>query len=174
MSEPTPSEVLAALGEPITLADGSTVRLRYSFRSIAMLEAKFGSLLAVNSTLTAAYRALNDPKASSAKVYTTLLDVIVPGLIDTRYPHPDTGQPVRLGEHPDLVADLLEPAQLSSYTRAFGKAIRQAFGQLYGAPTGDDADPPQENQGTETASPGTSTTTSPSSSPVAATDSSGT
>lgn len=166
---PSPSDALAAQGQPVRLIDGATVFLRYSMASLRVLEARFGSLRGIEVEMKGAADALksDDPKdAKRGAIFTVLSDALAPGFLHVRVQHPDTLATVRLGADQDLVMEQLDPGQLQNYVTAFGKALGQAFGtegKAVGEAVATTASP----------SPGPSGTTPPVSSPGAATDSSG-
>ena len=172
----TTADVLAAQGLQVQLIDGSTVSLRYSMRSIAALEARFGSLMGIQTEVQAAARALEAAKSGGTPegggaIFTVLCDAIAPGLLHERVTHPDTGAVVRLGTDVVLVQELLDPARLSEYLSAFSAAFSQAFGADAEAQAGG-ATPPAQGA-TVPPSPGLTGTTSPSSSAADQTTSSG-
>jgi hypothetical protein len=167
---PSPSDVLAAPGQPIQLIDGATVTLRYSMASLRRLEARFGSLRGIEVQMKQAADVLRstDPEAASSSkggIMTVLSDAIAPGLLHCRVTHPDTGATVRLGADQDLVMEQLDPGQLQNYTNAFAAALSQAFGSE-GKAVG-------ETVQVTTLSPGSNGITPPSSSLDGQTDSSG-
>lgn len=174
----TDATQLAARGVPITLADGTTVTLRYSFRSISLLEEFFGSLARVQQALERE-SALMREGAKRVRLYRVLQEAIGPGLVHVRTTDPDTGERCRLGERPDLVGDLLDPARARAYIDAWTAAMTEAFGELYGRALPDTSADPQVPQETAAApattvrSPGQTGTTSPSSSQAEATSGSG-
>ncbi|ABD94208.1 hypothetical protein [Kitasatospora aureofaciens] len=71
MSDLTPAQ---ALGQPIdiTLADGSTAGLRYSFRSLALLEQRFGSVTGIQNAID---------QSGDGAAFGPLMDLIGAGLV---------------------------------------------------------------------------------------------
>lgn len=139
------AEALAGLGVPITLADGTTVRLRYSMASLVMLEKDFGNVARIISTVQGAAAALGasfavaqgsatDEDRHTAETYdgpsvfSVVVRVMTPGLLDARGVDPRDGQEVWLGEDEAVVARALDPSRLQEYMNAFGQAFNQAFG----------------------------------------------
>lgn len=155
---------LLAEGGSITLTDGTEVPLRYSFRALALLEAKFGSVGAVQT-------AIDSTGAGAA--FGPLAQIIGAGLVG-----PGGFEPM-IREHVDAngkrtissivyrrrtdgenLEDLLDPGRLGEYTAAFTSALGKALESR-----GNDPAPAVETvtPGLETTlSPGTSSTTSPS------------
>lgn len=172
-----PSAPITAAGIPITLADGSVVRLRYSMASLRALEADFGNVARIMSDVKGASSALAasfavaqgtasakdrelDATYSGPSVFDVLVRALGPGLLDARAVHPRTGEEVWLGEHEDAVERLLDIGRLQEYLNAFGRAFNEAFDSGDGdAPTqGGGAVPPPKASPTRSrgASGGTS------------------
>jgi hypothetical protein len=164
-------DVLAALGKPITLADGSTVHVRYSMASLRVLEQRFGSLKGISAELNEAQRVLqSDSGVGSGPIFSILSDALCAGLIhETRTDVDDDGRPVRykLGKDRDRAEELLDPARLQEYLDAFASALQEAFGDL-GGEAGRAA-----LEAAQLSYPGASGSTSPPSSAAAPIDSSG-
>lgn len=110
-SETTDSDRLLARGVPITLADGETVRLRYSMRSLKWLEDEFGSIQAIQEALP------DGEDTQDRPVFGPMSKVMYGGLLhlDLTY---------------DEVLDLLSPRQINEYGEAVGKAFNEAFPQV--------------------------------------------
>lgn len=180
----TPAQAIAANGTPIRLLDGTTVHLRYSMASLAQLEERFGSMVAISAHVEDAVASLQAQDAlgkgatpteqltnaagkSRGAIFTAIADVIVPGLIDAAATDPRTEQRVWLGEHRDVAMRLLDPSQLGTYIEAFRASFVQAFGTPEPAAGGGAVDPlmltaPLPTTG---ASPGATGITSPAASP---------
>lgn len=156
--QPSPAQAIAAKGTPITLLDGTTVRLRYSMASLAQLEERFGSMVAISNHVEDNVAALNAQNAlargatpteqlqtlaskGTGAIFTAIADVIVPGLIDAAAVDPRTGQPVWLGEQHDVAMRLLDPSQLGVYIEAFRTSFVEAFGTPEREPASDAVDP---------------------------------
>ncbi|MFM9566115.1 hypothetical protein [Streptomyces turgidiscabies] len=160
---------LLAEGGAVTLTDGTESHLRYSFRALALLEARFGSVGAVQS-------AIDSTGAGAA--FGPLAQIIGAGLVGPGGFEPHIREHVdakgkrtvsdivyrRRQDGADLM-DLLDPGRLGDYTNAFTAALGKALESR-----GNDA-APASNGATveilsagpmETVSPGLSSTTSPS------------
>lgn len=154
---------LAAHGGSIDLTDGTTVHLRYSFRALALLEARFGSIAAVQTAID---------ETGNGAAYGPLVQIIGaaclgPGgfephireHVDTKGVRSMAGDIVyrRRTDGADL-ADLLHPGRLADYVKAFAAALRAAL-----ASPGNDSRPAVETvPATLLNSPGTTSSTSPS------------
>ncbi|WP_183154370.1 hypothetical protein [Streptomyces shenzhenensis] len=156
---------LLAEGGAVTLTDGTEVPLRYSFRALALLEARFGSVGAVQ-------KAIDSTGAGAA--FGPLAQIIGAGTVGPGgfEPHIREYQDAKGTRHiQDIVYrrrtdgamldDLLDPGRLDEYTRAFTAALGRA---LESRSQGNGAAPVQTvTPGLETAaSPGASTSISPS------------
>lgn len=116
MARPTiPPAVLAQRGVPITLIDGTEVRICYTFRSLIMIEDEFGSL-------QRALNALDYGDNPDAKAFASICTLVAAGL-QHEVAGPDGTQ---LG-HRDVVADYLDTQQVQEIGEAIGKAITNAF-----------------------------------------------
>ena len=104
----TAGDRILAAGVPIVLGDGREVRLRFSNRSVKMLEDEFGSLAAMQG-------ALGDTDNPDRKVIGPICTVLTAGLLHE-------------GLSFDDVLDLTEPKLLSTYSQAIATAFAQAFG----------------------------------------------
>jgi len=155
---------LLAEGGSITLTDGTEVPLRYSFRALALLEARFGSVGAVQNAIDS---------TGKGAAFGPLAQIIGAGTIG-----PGGFEPL-IREHVDAngnrsvssivyrrrtdganLEDLLDPGRLGEYTDAFTAALGRALenrGNGAAPATVETVTP-----GLETASPGTSSSTSPS------------
>lgn len=141
-------EAIRARGVPITLADGSTVRLVYSMAALADLEAAFGNIGNVLTEMTEAERALSDSMAmaqgdatdeqrervearnragAQPSIFRLIVRVLLPALADQQATHPRTGQPFYLEDDERTAARLLDVGRLREYVDAFGRAFAQAF-----------------------------------------------
>jgi hypothetical protein len=153
---------LRAEGGSIELVDGTTVHLRYSFRALALLEARFGSIGAVQDAISST----GEGAAFGPLVQILGAAAIGPGGFE---PHIREHQDAKGDRHiteivyrrrtdGENLADLLHPGLLRDYVNAFTAALNQALktpGKA-GATT-------VETVVTEAlSSPGTSSTTSPS------------
>jgi len=154
---------LLAEGGSITLTDGTEVPLRYSFRALALLEARFGSVGAVQTAIDS---------TGKGAAFGPLAQIIGAGVVG-----PGGFEPM-IREYQDAkgdrrvqdivyrrrtdgvnLEDLLDPGRLGEYTDAFTAALGRALENR-----GNGAAPAVETvtPGLETASPGTSSSTSPS------------
>ncbi|MFH9368068.1 hypothetical protein ACH4K8_20600 [Streptomyces anulatus] len=152
---------LLADGGTVDLTDGTSVPLRYSFRALALLEARFGSIGAVQD-------AIDSTGAGAA--FGPLLQIIGAGTVGPGgfEPHIREYQDAK-GERriQDIVyrrrtdgtdlADLLDPGRLDAYTTAFSSALSKALESRGGNAPG-----PTVTDVTPGLTPGPSSTTSPS------------
>ncbi|MFI6979310.1 hypothetical protein ACIBSV_12090 [Embleya sp. NPDC050154] len=85
MSTPTDGARITALGRTITLTDGSTAHVRYSLRSMAHLEARFGSLAAMQD----AFGQIEQAAAQFDRpMIAPIIDILGAGLLDAGFvPH---------------------------------------------------------------------------------------
>lgn len=157
MGRPTiPAHVLADRGVPITLYNDQTVTICFNFRSLMLLEERFGSL-------GAALKIIEDGMDGAA--FTSLVNILATGLGHEHQPTADGGSRY---DDPQVLADYLDPKAIEAYSTAMGEAFTKAFPQ--GVAGGDASDP----QTPETAaSPGASGTTLPESTSVSPTPTSG-
>lgn len=151
---------LLAEGGTVTLTDGSTVPLRYSFRALALLEARFGSIGAVQAAIDA---------TGGGAAFGPLHQMLGAGMVG-----PGGFEP-HLREHVDAkgkrtisdivyrrrtdgadLADLLHPGRIGEYTDAFGAALGKALESV-----GNDPGPAVTDVSLPF-TPGPSSTTSPS------------
>lgn len=152
---------LLAEGGTVTLTDGTEVPLRYSFRALALLEARFGSIGAVQSAIDA---------TGQGAAFGPLGQIIGAGAIgpggfephfrehqDAKGKRSMAGDIVfrRRTDGADL-ADLLDPGRLGDYTTAFSAALSKALQSR-----GNDS-APTITEVTPGLTPGPSSTTSPS------------
>ncbi|WP_405554343.1 hypothetical protein [Streptomyces sp. NBC_01171] len=155
---------LLASGASISLTDGTEVSLRYPMRAIALLEARYGSVVAVQSAI--------DTTGNGA-AYGPIVQLIGAGCLG-----PGGFEP-HFREHQDAkgvrrvagdityrrrtdgadLADLLHPGHLGSYVDAWQTAFTKA---LEAMGNGDAPGAGADAATTETVSPGLSSTTSPS------------
>ncbi|MFD9834504.1 hypothetical protein [[Kitasatospora] papulosa] len=151
---------LLAEGGTITLTDGTTVPLRYSFRALALLEARFGSIGAVQDAIDgtgkgAAFGPLHQMIGAGS---------VGPGGFE---PHIREFQDAK-GERrvQDIVyrrrtdgadlADLLDPGRMDEYVAAFSSSLAKALESR-----GNDGGPAVTDLSLPS-TPGPSSTTSPS------------
>jgi hypothetical protein len=153
---------LLAEGGSVTLTDGTEPQLRYSFRALALLEARFGSVAAVQSAIDT---------TGTRPAFGPIHQLIGAGLVG-----PGGFEP-HLREHVDAkgnrsvseivyrrrqdgqdLADLLHPGRLNEYVAAFSAAFSVALESL----GNDDGAAPAPAVPVTTASPGLTSTTSPS------------
>lgn len=155
---------LLAEGGRVTLTDGTEVPLRYSFRALALLEARFGSVAAVQEAIDS---------TGSGAAFGPLAQIIGAGTVG-----PGGFEPY-IREHQDAkgnrhvtdityrrrtdganLEDLLDPGRLDEYTRAFTAALSRALESRGNGPA---PDVQTVTPGLETTpSLGASTSTSPS------------
>ena len=151
---------LLAEGGTVTLTDGDTVALRYSFRALALLEARFGSVAAVQDAI--------DSTGKGAS-FGPLMQMLGAGMVGPGgfEPHIREYQDTKGERHvAEIVyrrrtdganlADLLHPGRLGEYVEAFQAAFAKALESL-----GNDDAPTTAGASAETVSPGLSATTSP-------------
>jgi hypothetical protein len=157
---------LLAEGGRVTLTDGTEVPLRYSFRALALLEARFGSVAAVQTAIDS---------TGEGAAFGPLAQIIGAGTVGPGgfEPYIREHQDAKGNRHVSDITyrrrtdganldDLLDPGRLDEYTKAFTAALGRA---LENRSAGGNGGAPVETvtPGLETtASPGTSTTTSPS------------
>lgn len=148
---------LLADGKTITLTDGTSIRLRYNFRSMALLEAKFGSVAAIQNAIDTTGR---------GAAFAPLIQLLGAGLIGPGgfEPHIREHQTAagerrvsdityrRRTDGEDL-ADLLDLGRIDQYAQAMESALTEALPSP--------GNPPAAPAAT-TESPGISSTTSPS------------
>ena len=149
-------------GGSIELTDGTRVALRYSMRAIALLEARYGSVQAVQGAVDTSGKGA----AYGPIIQLVGAGCVGPGGFEPHYrEHQDakgerkiSGDIVyrRRTDGADL-ADLLHPGQLGSYVDAFNASFTKALAAL-----GNDDAPNISGAPIETVSPGLSSTTSPS------------
>lgn len=153
---------LFAEGGTITLTDGTTIHLRYSFRALALLEARFGSIAAVQTAISAT----GDGAAFGPLVQIIGAACLGPGGFE---PHFREHQDAKGGRHMtgDVVyrrrtdggdlADLLHPGRLREYVDAFTVALSKAL-----ATPGNGPGATVQTVTAEALSPGMTSSTSPS------------
>ncbi|MFJ5675038.1 hypothetical protein [Streptomyces sp. NPDC093097] len=151
---------LLAPGTTITLADGTEVPLVYSFRGLALIEARFGSVAAVQSVIQA-----------DGAAFGPLIEIIGAGAVSSGMfePYVREHQDAKGARHVTEIVykrrdgrqlgDLLHPGRLDEYVTAFTRAFEQAMKSAEGNAAAAPAARPVE---TVTPSPGPSATTSPS------------
>lgn len=154
---------LLAEGGSITLTDGTETPLRYSFRALALLEARFGSVGAVQTAIDS---------TGSGAAFGPLAQIIGAGLVgpggfephirehqDTKGKRTVSDIVYRRRQDGTDLMDLLDPGRLGEYTNAFTAALGKALESR-----GNDARPAVETvtPGLTTPTPGASSTTSPS------------
>jgi len=119
----SPLEQIANDPVPITLLDGTTIEIRFTFTAIADLERHFGSYRAVLEALD------GDADRQS---YTELGVFLFAGLVTKTHTvsAPDEWQQVTVSErawtHEDLLA-ALDPKRFTEYALAVQEASRRAF-----------------------------------------------
>lgn len=163
MARPSiPPQVLAARGVPISLVDGTEVRVCFTFHSLLVLEEKHGGL-------SGAMDALADPDAAQ---FGTILGIMAAGLEHVEVPQEDllspTGQVVVSLSDTENLSYLLDVQRVAEYAEAMGQAFRHAFPAKEADPT----DPPVAPAET-TGSPGQSGSTAAPSTSAGPTPSSG-
>lgn len=143
MARPTiPPAILAQRGVPITLVDGTTRSLCYTFRSLLLIEEQFG-------TLQRALNSLDFVENKDAKAFSAINGLMAAGLAHETVG--DDATPVTSAVLPDWI----DPAQLTEYGNAIGQAITLAF------PKAPEAEEPDAEEDPPVVSPGSSGTTSP-------------
>lgn len=153
---------LLASGASITLTDGTTVSLRYSMRAIALLEARYGSVVAVQDAIDITGKGA----AYGPIVQLVGAGCLGPGGFEPHFrEHQDAKGERRISgdityrrrtDGADL-ADLLHPGHLAEYVEAWNTAFSKALEAL-----GNGGTPAETGGPIETVSPGLSSTTSPS------------
>ncbi len=144
MNTPTDADRIAAQGRMIPLSDGTTAHLRYSLRSLALLESRFGSMTGLTD-------ALSDVETGDKPVLASILDIVGAGLIGsgwvpharerivpTRTTYPD-GRVVARDERETVdvtyvrqadkreLGDLLEMRDLEKVAALMGEALAEAM-----------------------------------------------
>lgn len=135
-----PADVIAQRGIPIKLIDGSEARAVVTFSTIMTIEEEFGSI-------ADALAAING--GAMGKVFGGVASVLAACL-----EHEPPREQGRLDDV-DVLRNLLDPMQFSTYVDAAGNAISAAF------PAGDDAEAGEGDADPQQDSPGESGTTSP-------------
>jgi hypothetical protein len=160
---------LLASGASISLTDGTSVSLRYPMRAIALLEARYGSVVAVQNAIDTT----GNGAAYGPIVQLLGAGCLGPGGFEPHFrEHQDAKGERRISgditykrrtDGADL-ADLLHPGHLHEYVTAWNTAFSKALEAL-----GNDAAPEAgamagtlDGATVETISPGLSSTTSPS------------
>ncbi|MEU7431090.1 hypothetical protein AB0B07_09565 [Streptomyces sioyaensis] len=154
---------LLAPGTTITLTDGTELPLVYSFRGLALIEARFGSVAAVQSAIQA-----------DGAAFGPLIEIIGAGAVSSGQFEP------YIREHQDAkgvrrvteivykrrdgkqLGDLLHPGRLDEYTTAFTRAFEQAMKSASAEGNGAAAEAGPQPVETVPPSPGLSAITSPS------------
>jgi hypothetical protein len=154
---------LLAEGGKITLTDGTEVPLRYSFRALALLEARFGGIDKLQQVIDS---------TGKGAAFGPIAQVIGAGTVgpggyephireyqDTKGERRVQDIVYRRRSDGVMLDDLLDPGRLDEYTSAFTGALSKA---LQNRSRGNDQAPPAETvtPGLEPASPGTNTSTS--------------
>lgn len=153
---------LLAEGGDVTLTDGTTISLRYSFRALALLEARYGSVAAVQKAIDTS----GQGAAFGPIIQLVGAGCVGPGGFEPHYrEHQDAKGERRISG--DIVyrrrtdgadiADLLHPGRTAAYVEAFNAAFSKALESL-----GNDGPPAVPGVTVETVSPGLSASTSPS------------
>lgn len=122
---------LRAEGGSIDLVDGTSVQLRYSFRALALLEARFGSIGAVQTAIDS---------TGEGAAFGPLVQIIGAACIGRGGFEPNIREHVdakgdrRISEivyrrrtDGENLADLLHPGLLRDYVNAFTAALSQAL-----------------------------------------------
>src|SRR5690606_38525538 len=153
---------LLADGGTVDLVDGTSVQLRYSMRALALLEARYGSVSAVQSAIDST----GNGAAFGPIIQLVGAGAVGPGGFEPHYrEHQDAKGRRKISgditfrrrrDGADL-ADLPHPGRLSQYVTAFNAAFSKALESL-----GNDEAAPDLTAAVETVSPGLSSTTSPS------------
>jgi hypothetical protein len=159
MTTPTTAGLaLLGDGKAITLDDGTIIALRYSFRSLALLEAQFGSVAAIQGAIDA---------TGTGAAFGPIIDLIGPGTIGRG------GFEPHIREHQDAkgnrvissisyrrkadgleLGELMDPGRTGEYAAAMGTALSESLKSR-----GNDAVPVET---VTLPSPGTTSITSPS------------
>ncbi|MFF7313342.1 hypothetical protein [Streptomyces sp. NPDC008137] len=147
-------------GGTIPLSDGTEVTLRYPMRALALLEARYGSVAAVQNAIDAT----GQGAAFGPIVQLVGAGCLGPGGFEPHFrEHQDAKGERRISgdvtfrrrtDGADL-ADLMLPSQLGRYVEAWRAAFAKALEGL-----GNDDAPEQTGATVETVSPGLSATTS--------------
>lgn len=154
---------LLAEGGTVSLTDGTEVPLRYSFRALALLEAKFGSIGAVQEAIDS---------TGKGAAFGPLAQMIGAGMVgpggfepQIREYQDTTGkrhvQDIVYRRRTDgsMLEDLLHPGLIGEYTNAFNAALSKA---LESRGNGEAPAVETVTPGLTVLSPGPSSTTSPS------------
>jgi hypothetical protein len=153
---------LLADGGTVDLVDGTSVQLRYSMRALALLEARYGSVAAVQTAIDST----GQGAAFGPIIQLVGAGAIGPGGFEPHYrEHQDAKGERKISgditfrrrtDGADL-ADLMHPGRLTQYVDAFNAAFSKALESL-----GNDEATPGGIAAVETVSPGLSSSTSPS------------
>jgi hypothetical protein len=147
-----------AIGHPIPLRDGTSPELMFTFRSLALLEARFGSVQGIQDAVD---------QTGNGAAFGPILDLIGAGLVSAGFtPHVRHRQDAsghrtveeilyRRSSDGRELGDLMTPANIATYT----ESMQGAFAACFGTGQGNDAGPALADP-----SPGpTSSTSAPSS-----------
>lgn len=156
---------LRAPGAEVTLIDGTSPCLRYPFRALALLEARFGSIGAVQTAIDST----GDGAAFGPLVQIIGAGLVGPGGFEPHIREYQDAKGVRRVQ--DIVyrrrtdgtdlSDLLHPGLLGDYVTAFTTALSQAL-KNPGAPEGNGQGATVETLTADAlTSPGPTSTTSP-------------
>lgn len=135
MTRPTvPAHVIAQRGKTITLIDGSSAVVVFTFSSLMRIEDDFGSI-------AGALAAINEN--IYGKAFTSVANILASGL-----EHVERPDEVDLSDVETLRA-LLDPMKFADYSDAAGEAIKLAFPEVDDdAEAGEgDPDPQQDSLG---------------------------
>lgn len=159
----TPGLELMADGRTITLLDGSVVGVRYSMRSLALLEARFGSVMAIQTALDA---------SGKSAAFGPVIDLIGPGCIGAGGFEPHVREVIGTNGKREIatilyrrkrdgmeLGELLGPDRLTEYVTAMAVGISAALGA---GGQGNDATPAPAAPPPATSSPGLTSGTWPS------------
>jgi hypothetical protein len=157
---------LLAEGNSIVLTDGTTVNLRYAFRSLALLEARFGSVAGIQAAINA---------SGESAAFGPIAQIIGAGAVGPGgyEPHIREYQDAKGARHvQDIVyrrrgdgvdlADLLDPGRLGEYSAAFTAALSKALESRSASVPPAGAPVVTVTPGLDSPSPGTTSSTSPS------------
>lgn len=106
---------LLAQGRPITLADGSTVHLRYGLHALALLEQEFGTLASMYRIVTA--------KGDDRQAFSYLGRMLAAGL----WQIVDNGREMSVAELVIALDAQLDPKHMPDYEDAIVLALGDAF-----------------------------------------------
>lgn len=133
-----PASIIAQRGKTITLMDGSTATVVYTFSSLMVVEDDFGSIVGALAEING---------GMTGRTFNAVARLAAAGL-----EHETTADGAALSDV-DMIRGLLDPMRFDEYAKAIGEAIDTAFPAATEGSGEGDADPQMDSPG---ASGGTS------------------